>query len=50
MSDMEFSTMNLNWTLPNEVTEQFLDILSSPLPALGAEVEELALIAEPVVI
>jgi hypothetical protein len=49
ISDMEFNSMDMNWSLSSEVTDQFLDLISSPLQSVS-EMGEISLTAEPIVI
>jgi hypothetical protein len=48
LSDLEFPAIDLNWTLSNEVTDQFLDLLSSPVQGIGNGSGEATLTAEPI--
>jgi len=41
--------MDMNWSLSSEVTDQFLDLISSPLQSVS-EMGEISLTAEPIVI
>jgi len=51
--ELEFNTtmdMDMSWALqlPSDVTDSFLNIIDSPLPALGLEAAESIWTAEPV--
>jgi len=50
ISDMEFNSMDLSWSLPTEVNDQFLDLLEAPFKSLASGPLESASIAEPIIL
>jgi len=40
MNDLEFNSMDLSWALPDEATNQYLDLLEGPLQLLKSEAGE----------
>jgi len=48
IGELEFNTMDMSWALSGDVADQFLNLIDTPLPALGTEAGETMWTVEPV--